>query len=68
MLSNRSQGHTVLFFELRLARVYLLDYITSTEIFQIGDRKKKKKKKKKKTWTYLSKILRSLPKLSDILK
>ena len=48
MLSNRSQGHTVLFFELRLARVYLLDYITSTEIFQIGDRKKKKKKKKKK--------------------
>ena len=27
---------------------YLLDFVTSTEIFQIGDGKKKKKKKKKK--------------------
>ena len=27
---------------------YLMDYVTLTEIFQIGDRKKKKKKKKKK--------------------
>ena len=29
---------------------YLLDYVTPTEIFQIGDCKKKKKKKKI-TWT-----------------
>ena len=45
---------------------YLLDYVTSTDLFQISDRKKKKKKEK--TWTPFIIILRSLPKLSDVLK
>ena len=45
---------------------YLLNYVTSTEIFQIGNRKKKK------TWTFFTvtfaQPLRSLPKLSEVSK
>ena len=42
---------------------YLLDYVTSTEIFQIGDRKKKKRH-----GLHVLQILCSLLKLSEILK
>ena len=42
---------------------YLLDYVKSTEIFQIGDRKKKKKH-----GPHLSQFLHSLLTLSEVLK
>ena len=45
---------------------YFLDYVTSTEIFQISDRKKKKKKKGHRP--HLSSFLHSLPKLSEVSK
>ena len=42
----------------------LLDYVTLTEIFQIGDRKKKKKRH----GPHLSYFLRSVLKLSEVSK